>query len=204
MRRARGVVDVGLNCTAAVEGGSVVELGRHKAFAEHVLPEVDVLYRVACALTSQPADAEDLVQETLLRAFRFIDRFDGQHPRAWLLTILRNAEHNRHRRKHPQLLNDPDEAAQRVEADPGGVGSSPEELVVDVGFDAVVERAFRALPDKYRRIVALVDVEGLSYAGAAEVLNVPVGTVMSRLHRARNRIRRQLAAEGAMPKRGGE
>ncbi|MGH4024005.1 MAG: sigma factor, partial [Pseudonocardiaceae bacterium] len=73
----------------------MVELGRHKAFAEYVLPEVDVLYRVACALTSQPADAEDLVQETLLRAFRFIDRFDGQHPRAWLLTILRNAEHNR-------------------------------------------------------------------------------------------------------------
>lgn len=177
---------------------------RHEAFVEHVLPEVDVLYRVACALTSQPADAEDLVQETLLRAFRFIDRFDGQHPRAWLLTILRNAEHNRHRRKHPQLFNDPDEVVERVDADPGGAGSSPEELVVDVGFDAVVERAFRALPDKYRRIVALVDVEGLSYAGAAEVLNVPVGTVMSRLHRARKRIHRQLVAEGAMPKRGGE
>ena len=118
--------------------------------------------------------------------------------------ILRNAEHNRHRRRHPQLFHDPDEAAQRVDADPGGAGSSPEELVVGAGFDAVVERAFRALPDKYRRIVALVDVEGLSYAGAAEVLNVPVGTVMSRLHRARNRIRRQLAAEGIMPKRGGE
>ena len=176
---------------------------RHEAFAEYVLPEVDVLYRVACALTSQPADAEDLVQETLLRAFRFIDRFDGQHPRAWLLTILRNAEHNRHRRKHPQLFNDPDEAVERIDADPGGAGNSPEELVVDVGFDAVVERAFRALPDKYRRIVALVDVEGLSYAGAAEVLNVPVGTVMSRLHRARNRIRRQLVAEGVTLNRGG-
>ena len=204
MRRARGAADVSLNCTAAVEGGSVVELGRHEAFAEYVLPEVDVLYRVARALTSQPADAEDLVQETLLRAFRFIDRFDGQHPRAWLLTILRNAEHNRHRRKHPQLFDDPDEAVERIDAGRDTAGDSPEELLVGVMFDAVVERAFAALPAKHRRIVALVDVEGLSYAGAAEVLNVPVGTVMSRLHRARNRIRRQLAAEGVTPKRGGE
>ncbi|MGH3910255.1 MAG: RNA polymerase sigma factor, partial [Pseudonocardiaceae bacterium] len=164
----------------------------------------DVLYRVARALTSQPADAEDLVQETLLRAFRFIDRFDGQHPRAWLLTILRNAEHNRHRRKHPQLFDDPDEAVERIDAGRDTAGGSPEELLVGVMFDAVVERAFVALSDKHRRVVALVDVEGLSYAGAAEVLNVPVGTVMSRLHRARNRIRRQLAAEGVTPKRGGE
>lgn len=181
----------------------MVELGRHEAFAEYVLPEVDVLYRVARALTSQPADAEDLVQDTLLRAFRFIDRFDGQHPRAWLLTILRNAEHSRHRRRHPQLFTDPDEATKRIEADPDRTGHSPEELLVDPVLDAVVERAFAALPDKYRRIVTLVDVEGLTYASAAAVLDVPVGTVMSRLHRARRRIRSQLAAEGVRPERGG-
>lgn len=180
----------------------MVQLGRHEAFAEYVLPEVDVLYRVARALTSQPADAEDLVQDTLLRAFRFIDRFDGQHPRAWLLTILRNAEHSRHRRRHPQLFTDPNEATQRIEADPDRTGHSPEELLVDPVLDAVVEWAFTALPDKYRRIVTLVDVEGLTYASAAAVLDVPVGTVMSRLHRARHRIRSQLAAEGVRPKRG--
>lgn len=177
---------------------------RHEAFAEYVLPEVELLYRVARSLTSQPADAEDLVQDTLLRAFRFIDRFDGHHPRAWLLTILRNAERTRHRRLLPQLLTDPEETLEQIGTQPGKAGHSPEELLVDVVFDAVVERAFIALPDKYRRIVELVDVDGLSYAGAAAVLEVPVGTVMSRLHRARHRIRRQLAAEGITSKRGGE
>lgn len=182
----------------------MVELGRHKAFAEYVLPEVDVLYRAARALTSQPADAEDLVQETLLRAFRFIDRFDGQHPRAWLLTILRNAEHNRHRGRRAQLFHDADEAVGRIDSEPDRAGNGPEEQLVDAVFDAAVQRAFAALPEKHQQVVALVDIEGLSYAGAAEVLNVPVGTVMSRLHRARNRIRRRLAAEGVTPKRGGE
>lgn len=176
---------------------------RSQAFNKYVLPEVEVLYRVARSLTNQPADAEDLVQETLLRAFRFIDRFDGEHPRAWLLTILRNAEHSRHRRQRPQLFHDPEEALDRINAEPDRAGHGPEELLVDVVFDAVVERAFAALPEKYRRIVALIDVEGLSYACAAAVLDVPVGTVMSRLHRARNRIRRLLAAEGIAPRRGG-
>lgn len=175
---------------------------RYQAFAEHVLPEIEVLYRVARSLTSQPADAEDLVQDTLLRAFRFIDRFDGQHPRAWLLTILRNAEHSRHRRQRPQLFHDPDEAVKRINTAPDRSGRGPEELLIDGVFDAAVERAFTALPDKYRRIVTLVDVEGLSYSCAAEVLGIPVGTVMSRLHRARNRIRRQLLAEGITPRPG--
>ncbi|MGH3632000.1 MAG: sigma factor [Sciscionella sp.] len=88
---------------------------RHEAFAEYVLPEVEVLYRVARSLTGQAADAEGLVQDTLLRAFQAIDGFDGRHPRAWLLTILRNTEHNRHRRRRPSLLNDPDEPPERTD-----------------------------------------------------------------------------------------
>ncbi|MGH3437662.1 MAG: RNA polymerase sigma factor [Sciscionella sp.] len=175
---------------------------RHQAFAEYVLPEVEVLYRVARSLTGQAADAEDLVQDTLLRAFRAIDGFDGQHPRAWLLTILRNTEHNRHRRRRPSLLDDPDEATERIDATPGSTGTSPEQLVVGAVFDAAVERAFVALPEKYRQVVALVDVQALDYASAAVILDIPVGTVTSRLHRARHRIRRQLTAEGVAPKRG--
>jgi RNA polymerase sigma-70 factor, ECF subfamily len=182
----------------------VTQSGRHEAFAEYVLPEIEMLYRVARSLTSQPADAEDLVQDTLLRAFRFIDRFDGRHPRAWLLTILRHAEHTRHRRMRPQLFTDPDEIIERIDTRLAQTGHGPEALLVDAVFDSVVERAFTALPDKYRQIVALIDVEGFSYTEAAAVLDVPVGTVMSRLHRARHRIRRQLAAEGITPKRGGE
>jgi RNA polymerase sigma-70 factor (ECF subfamily) len=178
-------------------GSSVVEpCTRQQAFTEYVVPEIEVLYRVARSLTPQPADAEDLVQDTLIRAFRSIDGFDGQHPRAWLLTILRNAEHNRHRRRRPQLLDDPDDLAALA----AGIGvPGPENLLVDAMFDATVERAFRALPDKYRRTIALVDIDGLSYAEAAAELAVPVGTVMSRLHRARDRIRRQLAADGVTP-----
>ena len=77
------------------------------AFARYVTPELDVLYRVALSITRKPADAEDLVQDTLLRAYRSIERFDGRYPRAWLLTIMRNAQINRVRRKRPELLREP-------------------------------------------------------------------------------------------------
>ena len=167
-------------------------------FDEYVLPEVDVMYRVAMSLTRNPADAEDLVQDALLRAYRAIDRFDGRYPRAWLLTILRNAQVNRVRRKRPELLRDPDATMERVAAT-GEEGSSAEALVVDQGFDAEVESAFNDLPDKFRTVVQYVDIDGLSYQEAADRLGVPVGTVMSRLHRARKRIRKQLEAAGLAP-----
>ncbi|NUR05209.1 MAG: sigma-70 family RNA polymerase sigma factor [Streptomyces sp.] len=174
---------------------------RRQAFAEHVLPEVEVLLRVAMTLTAQPADAEDLVQDTLLRAYRSVDRFDGRHPRAWLLTIMRNAEVNRHRRRRPHLLDDPDTDLDRLAvADPQ---AAPEELVIGEVFDEVVDAAFAELPDKHRQVVRLVDVDGLSYGEAAQLLGVPEGTVMSRLHRARKRIRIRLAAAGLAPRRGG-
>lgn len=175
---------------------------RDKAFAEYVLPEVEVLLRVAMTLTAQPADAEDLVQDTLLRAYRAVDRFDGQHPRAWLLTIMRRAEVNRHRRRRPQLLDDPDADLNRLAQWPTGVGATPEDIVVGETFDAVVDTALATLPVKHRQVVQLVDVDGLSYAEAARLLAVPEGTVMSRLHRARKRIRDRLAAAGLAPKRG--
>ncbi|MEV6946984.1 sigma-70 family RNA polymerase sigma factor [Streptomyces sp. NPDC051172] len=171
---------------------------RDKAFAEFVLPEVEVLLRVAMTLTAQPADAEDLVQDTLLRAYRAIDRFDGEHSRAWLLTIMRHAEINRHRRRRPHLLDDPDTDLERLTA--VGAEASPEDVVVGESFDEVVAAALAALPDKHWEVVRLVDIGGLSYAEAAEVLDVPEGTVMSRLHRARKRIRTELAAAGLAPK----
>jgi RNA polymerase sigma-70 factor (ECF subfamily) len=176
------------------------EADRRAAFTRYVLPEVEVLLRVALTLTAQPADAEDLVQDTLLRAYRAVDRFDGRYPRAWLLTIKRRAEVNRHRRRRPHLLDDPDADLERLAvADPH---LTPEEVVVGKSFDAVVDAAFAALPDKHRQVVRLVDVEGLSYAEAAELLGVPEGTVMSRLHRARKRIRTRLAAAGLASRRG--
>ncbi|WP_326595144.1 sigma-70 family RNA polymerase sigma factor [Streptomyces sp. NBC_01803] len=185
------------------ERAACSDVDRRRAFAEHVVPEVEVLLRVALSLTAQPADAEDLVQDTLLRAYRAVHRFDGRHPRAWLLTIMRNAEANRHRRRRPQLLDDPDADLDRFAVPlAAGRAATPEELVVGETFDDVVESAVAALPVTYRQALLLVDVGGLAYAEAARVLGVPEGTVMSRLHRARKRIRDRLAGAGLAPGRG--
>lgn len=111
---------------------------------------------------------------------------------------MRNAEVNRHRRRRPVLLDDPDEqTGQSGSEDP--VGASAEDVVVDRLFDDVVEAALAGLPDGFREVVLLVDVDGLTYAEAAEVLQVPEGTVMSRLHRARTRIRARLAEPASHP-----
>ena len=172
---------------------------RDEVFARWVVPEIPVLLRVATSLTGQPADAEDLVQDTLIRAYKAVDRFDGEHPRAWLLTILRNTHINRVRRRLPMLFREPDTEIERPAAF-GTEPPTPEELVVDTTFDAAVERALRSLPARFRGVVELVDVAGLSYAEAASVLRIPEGTVMSRLHRARNRMRTQLTAAGFAPR----
>lgn len=169
------------------------------AFARYVVPELEVLFRVAMSITKDTANAEDLVQDTLLRAYRSIERFDGAHPRAWLLTIMRNAHINGLRRRRPELLRDPDSQMERI-ADPAGHAASAESVVMDSTFDAVVESAFNDLPERFRKAVGLVDIEGLSYQEAARVMGVPVGTVMSRLHRGRRRIREQLAKTGLAPR----
>ena len=168
-------------------------------FALHVVPEIEVLLRVANTLTRNHAEAEDLVQDTLLRAFRAIHTFDGRHPRAWLLTILRNTHINRNRRRRPELLDDPERTMATV-ADTSSSGETPEGLVVGATFDAVVEDALAHLPEDFRRTIDLVDIQGLTYAEAAEVLGIPVGTVMSRIHRARHRIRDRLAAADFAPR----
>ena len=171
------------------------DMTQQEAFDRYVVPEIEVLYRVARSITRNPTDAEDLVQDTMLRAYKAILRFDGRHPRAWLLTIMRNAQINRVRRKRPELLRDPDSAMERLaDEDSGDVGP---EGVVDATFDAAVENAVGSLPDKFREVVELVDIQGLSYQEAADALGVPTGTIMSRLHRARTRIRKHLEQSGA-------
>jgi RNA polymerase sigma-70 factor (ECF subfamily) len=173
-------------------------LSDDEAFTRYVLPEVEVLLRVALSRTRNPADAEDLVQDTLLRAYRAIGRFDGTHPRAWLLTIQRNAQANRARRRRPSLLRNPD-AGQRLQEGRDALPSA-ESLVVGRAFDATVEDAVGRLPTPFRHVVELVDIDGLSYQEAADALGVPIGTIMSRLHRARHRIRTRLTAAGLVPR----
>lgn len=169
---------------------------RELAFSTYVVPEIDVMYRVAMSLTRRKADAEDLVQDTLIRAYRAVDRFDGRHPRAWLLTILRNTHINRNRRRRPELLHDPDTEMERLATTRAGDDFDPEAVVVAPVFDAAVIDALEALPERFRTAVEMVDLAGLSYQEAAEQLEVPVGTVMSRLHRARRRMRGDLEAAG--------
>lgn len=168
-------------------------VGQDARFQEYVVPEIDVLFRVAYSITRNKADAEDLVQDTMMRAYRAIERFDGKYPRAWLLTIMRNAQVNRVRRKRPELMHDPDETMARV-ADESAEGADAESQLMDQEFEAPIESALAALPVKFRSVVELVDLNELSYQEAADALGVPVGTVMSRLHRARRNIRAHLEA----------
>ena len=173
------------------------DAAREARFRQYVVPEINVMARVARSLTGNQADAEDVVQDTMLRAYRAIHRFDGRYPRAWLLTILRNANVNRTRRRRPQLLHDPD-AAMRTLADES-VDAGPEDAVLESVFDARVATALDELPPNFRTVVELVDLDGLSYEEAARTLDVPIGTVMSRLHRGRRRMRDRLIAEGVRP-----
>jgi RNA polymerase sigma-70 factor (ECF subfamily) len=174
-----------------VSGSSTIsKAAREEAFRAYVEPEIDVLLRVAQTVTGSWADAEDLVQETLIRAWRAVDRFDGAHPRAWLLTILRHAHLNMQRRTRPVLVDevrDGQRPAFGARAEPG-----PEQRLLDTALDAELDRAIAGLDAEFRAVLLLVDVHELSYAEAAEVLGVPVGTVTSRLSRARDRVRRQL------------
>ncbi len=170
---------------------------QQSAFDRYILPEIDLLFRVAHSLTRNTADAEDLVQDTLIRAHRAVDRFDGRYPRAWLLTIMRNANINQARRRRPELLRDPDAMFDRmIEA----AGDEVTDAFVDLEFDIEITKALAALSEPFRLVVELVDIQGLSYAEAASILDIPTGTVMSRLHRARARMRDRLDRTGLAPR----
>lgn len=175
------------------ESTATQPVGQDARFQAYVVPEIDVMYRVAYSITRNKPDAEDLVQDTMMRAYRAIERFDGKYPRAWLLTIMRNAQVNRVRRKRPELMHDPDETMGRV-ADESAEGADAESHLMDKEFEAPIESALAALPEKFRSVVELVDLNELSYQEAADALGIPVGTVMSRLHRARRNIRAHLEA----------
>lgn len=171
------------------------------AFQRYVLPEIDVLLRVARSMTRDHAEAEDLVQDTLLSAYRGIDGFDGRFPRAWLMTILRNTHINRNRRRRPVLLDDPDRTEHLAASGHADADAAPD-AIVDREFDAVIVAALDDLDERFRTVVEMVDVDGLSYHEAAEALGVPIGTVMSRLHRARHRLREELDRAGVRPRGG--
>jgi RNA polymerase sigma-70 factor (ECF subfamily) len=116
---------------------------------------------VANSLTRDPGEAEDLIQDALIRAYRAIEGFDGQYPRAWLLTIVRNTHLNRVRKRRPELLDDPDQDIERLSRQ--GTASTVEEDVVGGTLDAVIDAALRELPANHRQVLELVDMDGLNY-----------------------------------------
>ncbi len=170
---------------------------RAERFRRFVEPEIEVLLRVARTLTGSGVDAEDLVQETLIRAYRATDKFDGRHPRAWLLTILRNTNSNMHRRKRPDLVADWEVVGGHRPAFGARPPTPADDAALHAELDAGLRRAVDALDPRFRAVLLLVDVDQLSYADTAQALGIPVGTVMSRLHRARNRVRSALRVRPA-------
>ncbi len=170
-----------------------------KRFQEEALPLLDSLYAGALRMTRNPADAEDLVQETMMRAYRAFNRFEpGTNLKAWLFRILTNAYINTYRKKQREPLKvSQDEIAEfdlyreLKNHDPEWT-STPETIVLDNLVDSDILEAIDDLPEQFRLAVVLSDVEGFSYAEMAEIMEVPMGTVMSRLHRGRKALQKRL------------
>jgi RNA polymerase sigma-70 factor (ECF subfamily) len=166
---------------------------QQRLFEEMVMAHLDALYRTALRLTSSREHAEDLVQETCLRAYRAFDRFDGRYARAWLFTILRHTHisHWRHDGQAPPTVlyeeDPPAGAEQRMPA-----AASAEDIMLVHVLAEDLDRALAALPEAMRLILLLAYVEELSYAEIAQVLQCPLGTVMSRLYRARKLMEKRL------------
>ena len=160
-------------------------------FEADALACLDSLYRTALRLTHVPADAEDLVQETYLKAFRAADRFQpGTNLRAWLFTILHNTARNRARDRARDTVTADSEAVERADDSggawaPAGTVDTPETRLLRETLTPDLQAALDALPGPFRQAVWLRDVEEFSYAEIAEMLSIPVGTVMSRISRGR-------------------
>jgi RNA polymerase sigma-70 factor, ECF subfamily len=192
--------------TAAEGSGPVVERSAaappedpavRARFERDVLPLLPNLYSAALRLTRNPTDAEDLVQETYLRAFRGFGGFrEGTNLRAWMYRILTNTFINSYRKKQREPVTVQDDDIEDWflydRLGQSGVEASAESEVLDKIPDEDVQRALEALPEGFRMAVLLADVEGFSYKEIAEILEVPMGTVMSRLHRGRKGLQKAL------------
>ena len=169
-------------------------------FADLAMEHMDSLYAGALRMTRNPADAEDLVQETYLKAYRGFESFtEGTNLKAWLFRILTNTYINRYRqqKRRPEETDLDDVEDFYLYRRLGGIdeariSKSAEDTLLELFTDDEVKEALESLPETFRMAVLLADVEGFAYKEIAEILEIPIGTVMSRLHRGRKALQKRL------------
>jgi RNA polymerase sigma-70 factor (ECF subfamily) len=180
-------------CMPAVPFTSPVAEDSTSSLATEALAHTDALYRTALRLTRNPAEAEDLVQDTFLKAVRFERRFQrGTNLRAWLFTIQTNTWRNRRRDRGRDPVAVDSDVVERAEARPA-VSVSPEDELLRASMDVSLQHALEQLAPAFREAVWLRDVEEFSYGEIAEILGIPVGTVMSRISRGRRPLHQLLS-----------
>jgi RNA polymerase sigma factor (sigma-70 family) len=167
----------------------MLEYNQLPSFEQAVLPHLDAAYNLARWLMRNEQDAQDSVQEAYLRAFRFFPGFRGGDARGWLLKIVRNTCYTWLRANRP--LQDATEFDESL-CPPDYHAPNPEELAVQNDSSTLVRRALENLPTSFREVLILREIEGMSYREISDISGMPVGTVMSSLSRARERLRRSL------------
>jgi RNA polymerase sigma factor (sigma-70 family) len=156
------------------------------SFEEAVLPHLDAAYNLAHWLTRNDTDAEDVVQESYLRAFKFFGDFRGEDGRSWLLAIVRNACYTwMQRNRSPDLMVPVDDELHEIES----TDLNPEALLMQKADTLTVRRALEELPVEFREVLVLRELEEMSYRDMASITDLPLGTVMSRLARGRKRLK---------------
>lgn len=172
------------------------ELKKQEDFNDEIIPHLDALYNFGLRLTADPNDAEDLVQDTIVKAYRFFSSYEkGTNAKAWLFRILKNSYINNYRKKSKKPAEvDYDEVAsfyESIRAERTETSDLEDKMFRDL-IDDDLSKALNSIPEDFRTVVLLCDVEDFTYEEIANMLDVPIGTIRSRLHRGRNLLKAQL------------